>query len=95
MKKLILIQNDYSGAGKSTVVRLFRRYLANHHVANQFVLLSEDRRTIEPDVIHMDPSEIEVEADSLVDLIDKADITVMELAAGMGEFFLRQYEQHE
>jgi hypothetical protein len=95
MKKLILIQNDYAGAGKSTVVRLFRRYLATHNVAHQFVLLSEDRRTVEPDVIHLDPGDIEDEADTLVDLVDAADITIMEMATGMGEFFKRQYEQHE
>ncbi len=93
MKKLILIQNDFSGAGKSTVVRLLRRYLGQHHVEHQFVMLDEEESSIEPDAIYINPGPASV--GSIINTIDACPITVMEVATGLGEMFMKLYERHE
>ena len=94
MKKLILIQNDYTGAGKSTLVRLLRRYLTQHRVSHQFVMLDEEEMSSEPDVRYINPIQKGVLA-QILEVLDESDITLMEAASGMGEMVSRLYEQHE
>jgi hypothetical protein len=93
MKKLILIQNDFAGAGKSTVVRLLRRYLNQHHVPHQFIVMDEEESSIEPDAIYLNPSHSAIA--ELTEHVDNHDITLVEVATGMGEVFAKLYEQHE
>jgi hypothetical protein len=93
MKKLLLITNDYPGAGKSTVIRLLRRYLTTHKVAHQFVVLDECPESIEPEAVFLNP--VQSGVDELLQVIDQPGITVMEAASGMGEVFLKMYEQHD
>lgn len=93
MKKLILIQNDFSGSGKSTVVRLLRRYLNQHRVAHQFLVLDEEESSIEPDARYLNP--YQGGAKAVVAAIDDSPITVVEIATGMGEAWEKAYEQHE
>jgi DNA polymerase III delta prime subunit len=42
MKKLILIQNDYPGTGKSTLALCFHRYLQQYGVSHQLLSLTEE-----------------------------------------------------
>lgn len=93
MKKLILIQNDFSGAGKSTVIRLLRRYLNQHHVDHQFLVLDEEESSIETDAHYLNP--FQGGSKALVAALDRADITIVEVASGSGEMWMKAYEQHE
>ena len=93
MKKLILIQNDFSGAGKSTVIRLLRRYLNQHHVDHQFLVLDEEESSIETDAKYLNP--FQGGSKALVAALDRAEITIVEVATGVGEMWMRAYEQHE
>ena len=93
MKKLILIQNDFAGAGKSTVVRLLRRYLNQHHVAHQFLVLDEEESSIEPDARYLNP--YQGGAKALIGELDGYDISVVEVATGAGDVWMKTYEQME
>lgn len=93
MKKLILIQNDFSGSGKSTVVRLLRRYLSQHRVAHQFLVLDEEESSIETDARYYNP--YQGGAKALMAALDDCPITLVEIASGMGEVWEKAYEQHE
>lgn len=93
MKKLILIQNDFAGAGKSTVVRLLRRYLNQHRVAHQFLVLDEEESSIEPDARYLNP--YQGGAKALIGALDGHDITLVEVATGEGDMWMKTYEQLE
>jgi len=93
MKKLILIQNDFSGAGKSTVVRLLRRYLNQHHVDHQFLVLDEEESSIEADAKYLNP--FQGGSKALVAALDRSDITLVEVATDTAEIWMKAYEQHE
>lgn len=93
MKKLILIQNDFAGAGKSTVVRLLRRYLNQHRVAHQFLVLDEEESSIEPDARYLNP--YQGGARALIGALDGHDINLVEVATGVGDMWMKTYEQLE
>ena len=93
MKKLILIQNDFAGAGKSTVVRLLRRYLNQHQVAHQFLVLDEEESSIEPDARYLNP--YQGGARALIGALDGHDINLVEVATGVGDMWMKTYEQLE
>jgi hypothetical protein len=93
MKKLILLQNDFAGSGKSTIVRLMRRYLNQHHVEHQFIVLDEEETSIESDAEYFNP--YQGGAKALVAALDRSPITFAEIASGMGEIWMKNYEQHE
>ncbi len=93
MKKLILLQNDFAGAGKSTVVRLLRRYLQQHNVVHQFLVMDEEESSIEPDARYLNP--YQGGAGTLVSWLDRSPMTILEIASGMGEMWMKLYDQHE
>ena len=94
MKKLILVQNDFSGSGKSTVVRLLRRYLNQHRTPHQFIMLDEEERSSEPEVRYLNPTRPGA-VRQLLDALDESGITIMETATGLGELVSKLYEQHD
>ena len=94
MKKLILIQNDYPGAGKSTLVRLLRRYLNQHRVSHQFIVLDEEEMCHEGDARCLNPTQSGFHK-HLLQALEESDITLVEAASGMGEMMCRAYDQHE
>ena len=94
MKKLILIQNDFAGSGKSTVVRLLRRYLNQHRIPHQFVMLDEEETSAEPEVRYLNPTQPGAMR-QLLDVLDESEINIMEAATGLGELTSKLYEQHE
>ena len=93
MKKLILIQNDFSGSGKSTVVRLLRRYLNQHRVEHQFLVLDEEESSIEADARYLNPSQ--GGAKSVIAALEDCPLTLVEIATGAAESWEKAYEQHE
>ena len=94
MKKLILVQNDFSGSGKSTVVRLLRRYLNQHRTPHQFVMLDEVEMSSEPEVRYLNPTHPDAMR-QLMEALDDSQITIMETATGLAEVVFKLYEQHE
>lgn len=91
MKKLILIQNDFSGSGKSTVVRLFRRYLHQHRVAHQLVVFDEASSCVEPDALYLNPGQGGSKA--LLAALADSPLTLVEFASDTAEVWMKDYEQ--
>jgi hypothetical protein len=93
MKKLILIQNDYSGAGKTTLSRCIIRYLKQHKAHHQTVVLSDNEADAEGAQAWIDPSSLSVR--DLVSHLDAAPITILEVSSGLGDQFCKFYQAHE
>ncbi len=92
MKRLILIQNDAPGTGKSTLSRCLQRYLNRHGVAHQIITL----------VSELDPlaSQPVLQADDLtnaafVDFLDRSAISIVEIESGLSEFFATFYQAND
>ncbi|MBE7497544.1 MAG: hypothetical protein HS117_21575 [Verrucomicrobiaceae bacterium] len=93
MKKLILIQNDYPGTGKSTLSLCLQRYLNEYGVEHRLLHLAEEGATPTPGATPL-------EADSLTPRqflasVDSAPITIVEVASGLGEYFNQFYQSSE
>lgn len=93
MKKLILIQNDYSGAGKTTLSRCITRYLKQHKARHQTLVLSENEADAEGAQAWIDPSSLSMR--DLVGHLDMAPITILEVSSGLGDLFCKFYAGHE
>lgn len=93
MKKLILIQNDYSGAGKTTLSRCMTRYLDHHKTQHQTLVLSDSELDAAGARAWIDPSNFNL--NDLVSHLDTSPITVLEIATGLGDYFSRFYQGHE
>jgi hypothetical protein len=93
MKKLILIQNDYPGTGKSTLALCFHRYLQQYGVPHQVLSLTEEdipahagSKTL--DVSSLTPREF-------LASIDASPLTILDVSTGLGEFFNKFYQGSE
>ena len=92
MKKLILIQNDYPGAGKTSLAHSMHQYLENHRVPHHSVLLAEtldDSRTV---------AQIEagyLNLQSFIAALDTSDLILMEIETGLAGHFNKFFEKHE
>lgn len=80
MKRLILIQNDYAGAGKTTLAQCFDHYLNIHRVPHHNAVLTE--------TIDVTRSRSQMDADDLklpvfIGLLDKSDLLILEIETGM------------
>ncbi len=90
MKRLILIQNDYSGAGKTTLSRCLEHYLQSYQVPHHGVTLAESA----------DDTEHSIEAASLrlpvlLKHLDHSDLVILDLETGLGEMFNSFFKKHE
>jgi hypothetical protein len=92
MKRLILIQNDVAGTGKSTLAACLKRYLASHQALFHSARLVEEIEDLADDVC--------LQADfltpeNLLEFIDLAPVTILEIETEMAEFFSRFYDAHQ
>lgn len=92
MKRLILIQNDFSGAGKTTLSQCLHHFLQSYRVAHHRVGLVESADDSQP------ISQIEAGAlrrQSFVAELDRSDLVILEIESGLGEFFASFYKRNE
>jgi hypothetical protein len=92
MKRLILIQNDIAGAGKTTLAQSFHRYLNLHRVAHHNAVLVEvpsenSHRT------QLDAASLKLPA--FTALLNEGDLLILEVETGMTDFFYSFYDKHE
>jgi len=92
MKRLILIQNDYAGAGKTTLALSFHHYLNSYRANHHHVVLAEssdtslDRPCIEAD---------ELTLPKFISHLDQSDLVVFEVETGLADVFYKFYERNE
>ena len=91
MHKLILIQNDYPATGKSTLARCCSRYLRQHGAAHQRLALVEEAAEGQADAV-LEAASLSRQA--LLGLLTQSPVTVLEVATGLGEFFVKFYQNH-
>jgi hypothetical protein len=92
MKRLILIQNDYAGAGKTTLAQCFDHYLNLHRAPHHTAVLTE--------AADSSRNRTQIDADELklpvfIGLLDKSDLLILEIETGMTDLFYSFYEKHE
>lgn len=93
MKKLILIQNDYPGTGKSTLALCFHRYLQQYGVAHQLLSLTEEDIPAMPGSTALDASTLTPR--EFLAAIDAIPLTILDVGTGLGEFFNKFYQGNE
>jgi hypothetical protein len=93
MKKLIILQNDYPGTGKSTLSLCLTRHLAEYGVDHRLLNLIEDDASSTPGSIALDCDSLTPR--SLFSHIDAAGVTILEVGTGLAEFFNTFYQEHE
>ena len=92
MKRLILIQNDYAGAGKSTLALSLHHDLEAHRAPHHHLILAENpdsawgRDCIEPDGLRLS---------ELISHLDQSDLVIMEVDTGLADLFYKFYERNE
>jgi hypothetical protein len=90
MKKLILIQNDYPGTGKSTLALCFHRYLQQYGVSHQLLSLTEEDAPTEMGSTALDVSSLTPR--EFLAHIDASPLTILDVGTGLGEFFNKFYQ---
>ncbi len=90
MKKLILIQNDYPGTGKSTLALCFNRYLQQYGVPHQILSLTEDEFPAMPGSTALDASSLTPR--EFLAHIDASPLTILDVGTGLGDFFNKFYQ---
>lgn len=93
MKKLILIQNDYPGTGKSTLALCLQQYLEQYGVSHQLLSLTEEGVPSTPGGIALDVASLT--PDEFFARVDAEILTIMEIGTGLGEFFNKFYQGSE
>jgi hypothetical protein len=92
MKRLILIQNDYAGAGKTTLAQCFDHYLNMHRVSHHNAVLTEATDSTRTRS-QMDAESLKLPV--LIGLLDQSDLLILEIESGMTDLFYSFYEKHE
>ncbi|WP_395748566.1 hypothetical protein [Prosthecobacter sp.] len=90
MKKLILIQNDYPGTGKSTLALCFHRYLQQYGVSHQRLSLTEEDTQTQEGITNLDASSLTPR--TFLDHIDASPLTILDVSTGLGEYFNKFYQ---
>lgn len=90
MKKLILIQNDYPGTGKSTLALCFQRYLQQYGVIHQLLTLTEEDSHTHLGATTLDASSLTPRA--FLAQVDASPLTILDVSTGLGEFFNKFYQ---
>lgn len=93
MKKLIIIQNDYAGAGKTTLFHCLARYLKRHNAPFHSVVLSEEEEAASNGAKWLDSNQLDLRR--FIGQLDEAPITLLETVTGQGEMFAKFYERQE
>ena len=93
MKKLILIQNDYPGTGKSTLALCFQRYLQQYGVTHQLLSLTEEDSHPHMGATALDASSLTPRA--FLAHVDASPLTILDVSTGLGEFFNKFYQGSE
>ena len=84
MKRLILIQNDYSGAGKTTLSRCIHRYLESYQVPHHLVHLTETA-DLADSAVQIEAAQLQ--SSLLFDQLEASDLVVMEIDTGLAQHF--------
>lgn len=92
MKRLILIQNDFAGAGKTTLAQCIESYLNLHKVPHHSVVLAEARLTDSPRP-QMDADDLVMS--NFIGHLDQSDLVVLEVETGMTDAFHRFCEKNQ
>ena len=90
MKKLILIQNDYPGTGKSTLALCFHRYLQQYGVSHQLLSLTEEDSHTTFETTALDVSSLTPR--TFLAHVDASPLTILDVSTGLGEFFNKFYQ---
>lgn len=92
MKRLILIQNDFAGAGKTTLAQCFDHYLNLHRVPHHNAVLTESYDAGRTRA-QMDADDLKLPV--LISQLDKSDLLILEIESGMTDFFYGFYQKNE
>lgn len=92
MKRLILIQNDYSGAGKTTLAECMHQYLENLRVPHHRLTMSDQGESA-AGVPCVEASTLRLQ--EFIRHLDQSDLVVVEIANGSWEAFQNFYHRHE
>ena len=92
MKRLILIQNDYAGAGKTTLAQCFDHYLNMHRVPHHNAVLTE---TSDPSRVRSQIDAAGLALSSFTGLLSQGDLLILEIETGMTDLFYAFYDRHE
>lgn len=92
MKRLLIIQNDAAGTGKSTLTRCLGRYL-RHHGADHQILTLVSEKDARADHLTLDADSLS--GSFLLQQLNQANISILEIETGLGEFFSTFYQHSE
>jgi hypothetical protein len=91
MKRLILIQNDAAGTGKSTLTRCLEHYLRQHGAPHQVMSLVSEEAPLS------DHPTLEAESltgATFLEFLDQSNLSIVEIETGLGEFFGTFYQSN-
>ena len=92
MKRLILIQCDVAGTGKSTLTRCLAHYLSKHGVAHQMAQLADEKIPLS-DMVHFDTETLI--SRMLPSFVDQSPLSIIEIESGLDEFFGHFSQGHD
>jgi hypothetical protein len=92
MKKLIIIQNDFPQAGKTSLAQSMHSYLENHRVPHHSVLLTESHDESR-NVAQIEAEELSMS--SLIKHLDRSELVIMEIETGLSGHFNKFFDKNE
>lgn len=92
MKRLILIQSDYAGAGKTTLAQCFERYLHLHRVPHHSAVLTE---STDGNSARAEIALDELSVSTFLSHLRHADLVLFEIETGLADAFHAFYLKAE